>query len=346
MMMHSSCEYFSFRARTLLSQILKTLGERHLYDLIVSLGYAHTIVSKPQFLVTVTNLMGFACYMAVPEYKRFSQRGANCLLSFITDHLSRSHHLCLSNASFSTHLKDVFTGIKCCWSFSEEWEGSDLILFYSLWSLTESLRQCALEKNCPTLPVSNDKKAEIISMLMYTCRNNSNCGSRWFAALVLTYFGYYGFPSKIGERLSMILDWKEFADTKFILADGETLDVHGILLALRCPSLSPPETPDPDDAATGNILANRQPDQLQRQSMKEIRLSSHISCLALVKMMQYVYQGYLQTEKETMRTLRTLAKICKLHPLYDLLSRRVPRWGSNYPVIDITPALGSIGEKF
>ncbi|KAI4374645.1 hypothetical protein MLD38_012615 [Melastoma candidum] len=243
MMMHSSCEYFSYKARALLLQILETSGQSHINDLIVSLGYAHAGISKLHFLITVTNLMGFTCYMAVPEYRRFSRQGAECLLSLITDHLSRSDRLCLSNESLFTHLKDVFLGIQCCWSFSKEWEGSDLILFYSLWGLTECLQQCALEDNCPTLPVPHDKNAKIIGALLDTCRINSTCGSRWFAAFVLTFFGYYGFPNEVGERLSVLLDRKEFIDTKFILADGDTLDAHGILLALGCPSLLPPETP-------------------------------------------------------------------------------------------------------
>ncbi|KAI9116563.1 hypothetical protein K1719_012730 [Acacia pycnantha] len=138
-------------------------------------------------------------------------------------------------------------------------------------------------------------------------------------------------PSK---RVGTCLNEKEYADIQLFLPNGNTLSVHGVILAVRCPSLLPPEL----------LLVKEK--RIDGQSIREVRLSSHVDYEALVKLLEYVYMGYFHASEEIVKNVKTLAKRCNLQPLLQMLHRQSPKWGTSFPSFDLTSSLVSAGSSF
>ena len=256
---------------------------------------------------------------------------------------------CLSNdihverRNFTPHLHTTFQERSCCCMDKEDWEGSNVLLFYSLLGLSEILRQCdLLQDNSQqySREVTNIR-AQLVSKLHEICSGNSfSPGVRWYVLYILTYFGFYGFPNELAKRIGKSLNKEEYSDMRLVVANGVSVSVHGVILAVRCPSLLPPQL------LPSMKNSEKVTDKFVRETMREVQLSSHVDYEALVLLLEYVYLGCLHAGEETVKKLKILAKRCKLQHLLQMLYRQRPKWGTPFPSFNLTPSLGSAGSCF
>ncbi|RVW42256.1 Retrovirus-related Pol polyprotein from transposon TNT 1-94 [Vitis vinifera] len=170
------------------------------------------------------------------------------------------------------------------------------------------------------------------------CPYTSTPGLRWYAAYLLSYFGVYGFPSRLGKRIGNALGEKENADTQLILKSGESLSIHGVVLMVQCPSLlQTVELPLDKKRFDGSSVG--QYTEWKKKFKKEVHLSSHVHHLPLVKLLEFVYLGYLQAGEDLVKTLKSFVEDCKLQPLLQMLHRNRPKWGMPFPGLDLALAL-------
>ena len=54
----------------------------------------------------------------------------------------------------------------------------------------------------------------------------------------------------------------------------------------------------------------------------------------------------LKTYIEHVKKLKILAKHCSLQPLSTMLGKRRPKWGTLFPIYDLTPSLAPTGHHF
>ncbi|CAB4307463.1 unnamed protein product [Prunus armeniaca] len=316
MMIYSPCKYIASRTRTILSEILEPDGLEYLKTLVHFLNNLSfwTEFGMPDRLQIIIYLMGFACY---------SDRA---LL-----------HICITQ-----FVRGYAVGVS-----AEDWEGKDILLFYSLWGLAELIQH--------SLCIGNNQdriscemrhiEAQLVSELQDICTNSCAPGLQWYAAFILSYLGYYGFPGKHAKRIGKALNEKDDADIQLILANGECLSVHGVVLAIQCPSLLPPEVLLPGEV-TSDYSSGGGSMGACRGFHKDIRLSAHVDHQALVMLLEYIYLGYLQAGDELAKKLRTLAKRCNLQSLLQMLCRKRPKWGIAFPSVDLNVALGPSGHCF
>ncbi|KAB1215911.1 hypothetical protein CJ030_MR4G028685 [Morella rubra] len=305
-------------------------------------------IGMPNALKLVINLMGLTCYSGLPQYRRYliKSEAVKTLVALVKWCLDNDVHV--RRLSFVSHLHDTFLERSCCWVFTEDWEGKDIPLLYSLWGLAElmhdygSLRNIS-DKFAGGMAYSED---DLVSKLLEICTGTSTSGLRWYAAYVLSYLGVYGFPSKLEKRIGKALTEKEYSDTQLILANGESLSVHGVVLAIRCSSLLPCRERQLNEKTSDGSLVGDLTEQLHGELQKEIRLSTHVDHQALMKLLEYVYMGYFRAGEELVKKLKTLAKRCNLLPLFQLICRKSPKWGTPFPSSDLSLALGEAGLPF
>ncbi|CAJ1958068.1 unnamed protein product, partial [Sphenostylis stenocarpa] len=184
-------------------------------------------------------------------------------------------------------------------------------------------------------------RGQLVSKFQEICKSNSfSPGVRWYVSYILTYFRYYGFPNELAERIGKSLNKEEYSDMNLVIATGESLSVHIVILAVRCPSLLPPR-----------LLPCRKnskviTDKFVRESTREVRLSSYVDYEALVLLLEYVYLGCLHASEETARKLKILAKHCNLQPLFQMLHRQRPKWGTPFPSFNLTSSLDLAGSCY
>ncbi|KAJ9672925.1 hypothetical protein PVL29_026258 [Vitis rotundifolia] len=77
----------------------------------------------------------------------------------------------------------------------------------------------------------------------------------------------------------------------------------------------------------------------KKKFKKEVHLSSHVHHLPLVKLLEFVYLGYLQAGEDLVKTLKSFVEDCKLQPLLQMLHRNRPKWGMPFPGLDLALAL-------
>lgn len=128
---------------------------------------------------------------------------------------------------------------------------------------------------------------------------------------------------------------EDYSDMRLVLGNGQSLNVHRVVLLVGCPSLLPSEDPS-DEERTQNSIGTK----------KEVILSAQVDEQALVKMLDFIYSGYLQAGGDIIRKLKILAKHCNMQPLLQLLCKERPKWGASIPSSDLTQALGSFGHDF
>uniref|UniRef100_A0A6M2F225 At1g04390 ARM repeat domain-containing protein n=1 Tax=Populus davidiana TaxID=266767 RepID=A0A6M2F225_9ROSI len=349
MMIYSPCKYIASKARSLLSEILKPTGKEYLKHSLRVLNFTLTRdnFGIPDMLQTGINLVALTCCACFPWYRSYIVKsgGVKTLLAFIKWCLSNDVHI--GRLSFAPHLHNIFSQRLCCWVCKEDWEGNDILLLYGLWGLAELLHYGSISKNVDIFSGQVEyTEAQFVRMLQEICSDNSALGLKWNAAYILSYFGFYGFPCKLGRRIGKALDENEFADTRIILAKGESMSVHGVVLAIRCPSLLPPEELSHDEKASDGSSGRCAVDKQYGKFKKDIRLSSHVDNQALSKLLKFVYLGYLHAGDEHVKKLNILAKHCSLQPLSTMLGRRRPKWGTLFPIYDLTPALAPTGHHF
>ncbi|XP_048425761.1 BTB/POZ domain-containing protein At1g04390 isoform X4 [Pyrus x bretschneideri] len=347
MMIYSPCKYIASKTRFILSEILGLDGGEYLKTLLRFLNNLSSgnYFGVPDKLQIIVYLMGLACYSALPQYQVWGKKCVKTLLAFIRWCLTNNFHL--ERSSFAPHLHNPFHERICCWVSAEDWEGKDILLFYSLWGLAEWIQHwgCLGNNLDKTSGEMRNIEGQLVSELQDICNNSCTPGVQCYAAYVLSYFGYYGFPNKLGKKIGKALTEKDYADIQLILANGECLRVHGVVLATQCPSLLPSELLLPSEVTCeeSSVTCSM---EICKKFCKDIRLSAHVDHQALVVLLEYIYLGYLQAGQELVKKLRTLAKRCNLVSLLRMLYRKRPKWGSAHPSLDLSAALHPSGCHF
>ncbi|KAM3732168.1 hypothetical protein ACB098_11G040100 [Castanea mollissima] len=349
MMIYSPSKYIASSARVILSEILKPNGKEYLIHILCTLNYtaSQRNIGMP-VLKLVINLIGLTCYCGLPQYRRhlIKSKGIETLLVLVKCCLENDIHI--KRQSFAPHLQNSFHDRICCWVCTEEWEGGDIPLLYSLWGLAELMHNSGSIRNNLNIYAGEMTytETELVSKLQEICIHTSSPGLRWYAAYVLSYFGVYGFPSKLGKRIGKALNEKEYADMQLILTKGQSLSVHGVVFAVRCSALLPPKgLPINEKTFDGSSIKDFT-EKVHGEFQKEIRLSAHVDHDALMKLLEYVYLGYAQAGEELVKKLKTLAKRCNLRHLLQLLCRKHPKWSTPFPSSDLSLALGPAGFQF
>ncbi|KAL8461975.1 hypothetical protein ACS0TY_033167 [Phlomoides rotata] len=344
MMVYSPCKYIASLARSILCEILKLYDKDYVeYFLeILKAGLTGNKFGLPGNLQIVVSLISLACYCTLPTYRELiiKFQGMKTVVAFIMWWLNNPVRL--KRASMVPHLRDLFNERSCCIPGIEEWEGEDMILLFILWILAELLHHLTDAKIPLSDSLENFSKVQLIQALEEICRDSYSHGSRWHAARALSYFGHFGFPSKLGKRIVKLLGEKEHSDLKLVLINQEFVHVHEVILTTSCPLLLPPGKSAPEEKSANEASTKS---DLGRNATKVVHLSAHVDQQSLLKLLQYVYSGYLQADESLVKKLKIFARHCKLEPLVQMLSRRCPRWGVPLPSFDLTPALLPAGHK-
>ncbi|KAK1257117.1 BTB/POZ domain-containing protein [Acorus gramineus] len=213
-------------------------------------------------------------------------------------------------------------------------EGGDIVLYYSLQALF-----CLIS-------LSDLNRSEVQDMIKNLQELNSDSFSprlRLYSAYNLNFFGFYGYPTKLGKRMEKAISEYELADMQLLLSDGQSIDVHSIILMSRCPSLLPP----------GLLCCKGNPSTVDQNLVQKyemprhrVRLSDRIDNTALRKLLEYVYTGCFQVDEDLLSPLKILSKHCGLKLLSHMLHRKHPILSSGIPTIDFTAALEPAGLPF
>ncbi|KAL7217359.1 hypothetical protein ACSBR1_029123 [Camellia fascicularis] len=337
MMIYSPCKYIASQARLLLSEILRPNGKEYLKYLLDKLNNSINRIGLPDNLQTTINLMSLACYSGLSQYRKhvIKGQGIKTLIAIIRWCLSNDVHI--KRSSVAPHLHNTFSERTCCWIHTEDWDGEDIPLLFSLWGLAELMHHAGqVDYN----------EAQLVSELQGICSDDTSTpGPRWYAAYILSYFGFYGFPNKIGKRIGKALNEKELSDLELILTNGEPLSVHGVILTVQCPSLLPPEKLPRNERSSDGSFVRKDAEKCGRLK-KEVHLSAQVDRQALLKLLEYVYLGYLQAGAELVKKLKMFARHCNLQCLLQLLCKKNPKWGTPVPSLNLTSALGPAGQHF
>lgn len=333
MMIYSPSSYIGSRTIFFLSEILKPNGKEYLKRLLDKLSQPRNKLAMLDTLQTVIDLMSLTCYSGLCQYRDYiiGRQGINTLVALIRWCLTNNVHM--RRASVAPHLHSSVLEKNCCWDHTEDWDGDDMALLFSLWGLSE-----LMHKTHPGMFSSqvDCSETQLVSLLQGICSDTSAPGPRWYAAYILSYFGHYGFPSKMGKRIGNVLNDKEFADLVFIVTNEEPLTVHSVILKVRCPLLLPRSVDE---------FFVRQDGEKGERSRKEVCLKSDkIDRKALLKVLEFVYSGHLQAGEELVEKLRRIARHCDLQHLLQILSKKHPRWGTPFPTFDLCFALEPAGH--
>lgn len=335
MMVYSPCKFIASLARSILYEILNLDGQDYVEYL---LGILNAVLTRnkcglPGHFQAVMSLMSLACYCSLPTYHELiiKFQGMKTVVAFIMWWLDKP--IRMKRPIMVPHLCDSFSGRSCCYPATDEWEGEDTLLLFSLWILAELLHHSANTEKCHHSYNQEDfSETQLIQELQEICKDHYSHGSRWYAAYVLSYFGLFGFPSKLGTRIGKLLGEKEHPDLKLDFVNEESVYVHEIILTIRCPSLLPP------GQKSSGVKSGR-------NEIKAVHLSAQVDQPSMLKLLEYVYWGYLQASKEDLvKKLKIFARYCKLEFLKQMLCRRNPKWGVDVPSFDLSPALGPAGH--
>ncbi|KAJ9672915.1 hypothetical protein PVL29_026250 [Vitis rotundifolia] len=342
----SSCS--ASRAQSKLSKALKAEGKRYLKALMDYLCY---VSSRDEYgrpdERTFFSIVGLKFYSGLPQYRKYvlQSEGIKMLLAFIKQCLKNDSHL--GRLSFAPNLQNMFSSWTCCQTCAEDWDGRGILVLFGLWGLAELIHHSGRMRNHPDIFLGQMEYTEVqfINKLQEICSDTSIPGLRWYAAYLLSYFGVYGFPSRLGKRIGNALGEKENADTQLILKNGESVSIHGVVLMVQCPSLlQTVELPLDNESSDGSSV--RQYTESAKKFKKEVHLSSHLRHQPLVKLLEFVYLGYLQAGEDLVKSLKSFAKHCKLQPLLQMLHRNRPKWGMPFPGLDLAFALDFDGHTF
>ncbi|KAL1188818.1 BTB/POZ domain-containing protein [Cardamine amara subsp. amara] len=335
MMIYSPSKYISSRARVTLSFILEEGGEQNLNSLVNFLSFIPSSGGYilPNILQTTVCLVGLACYSSIPQYARFILRnqGLEILLSFCSWYQRNRENIGAS--SFAPYPQSIAEKRICCWACTEDWDNKDAFLLYALLALAELVNHSFSEQNHAKEPSmkSENLKDRLCTTLQEIRDGTYGSGPRWYAAHILSYLGYYGFQHKLGKRLMAAYEDEECSDMRLLFASGNSVSVNKVIIAVRCPMLLPPK----EGGHSGSTISTEN----FHRTVQEIRMSANVDTLALVKLLEFAYSGYVEVESSTLKKLKTLARHCKAKVLLQMLCRRRPKWGSSIPRIDIPLAL-------
>nr|XP_043627315.1 BTB/POZ domain-containing protein At1g04390 [Erigeron canadensis] len=330
LMIYSPSKYIATQAKSILAEMLKPNAKEDVKYLLNTLNAISSSINIVSDNLKMLNLISLACYSGIPQYRRYvlKNQGIEILLSFIQV-LSRNH-IHAGRMDSSLHYCDHNMKM-CCYECEEDWQGDETLLLFSLLGLAELVHHCGSVKD----RAFESTEAQIITDIQEVCINSRASGSRWYAAYLLSYFGFYGFPSKLGKSIGNVLSGDEYTNLTLIFANQEHVNVHDVIIRVRCPSLLPCKE-----------LQSEGKKSTYQYIRKEVRLSAQVNHQALLKLLEYVYSGQLRAGEDLLKRLRTLAKHCNLQPLLQMLGRSRPKWRTRAPSFDLTSALGPTGCHF
>ncbi|PWA98974.1 Armadillo-like helical [Artemisia annua] len=327
LMIYSPSKYIASQTKSILSGMLKPTANEDIKYLLNFLNATSSGFNNTSDKLQVVNLISLACYSGLPQYRRYvmKNQGIKILLSFLQ--VLSSNHVHAERMNLSLHYCD-HTMKTCCYECEEDWQGDETFLLFGLLGLAELIHHCSSVKG----QVFESTEAQIVTEIYKICVNSRASGPRWYGAYLLSYFGLYGFPSKLGNRIGNVLNGDEHTNLTLVLANHELVNVHGVIVRVRCPSLLPSK--ELVETYNGKSLK------------KEVRLSAHVNHEALMKLLEYVYSGHLNAGEDLLKRLKTLAKHCNLQPLVQMLCKTRPKWRTCFPSFDLTSALGPDGSHF
>ncbi|XP_071730305.1 BTB/POZ domain-containing protein At1g04390-like [Rutidosis leptorrhynchoides] len=330
LMINSPSKYIASHVKSLLSVLLKPHAKDDVKYLLNTLNATSLDVNLVSDNLQVINLISLATYSGLPQYRRYilKNQGINILLSYVqvlsrnrihADRMNASLHYCDHNMKL------------CCYECEEDWQGDESLSLYGLIGLAELVHHSGLVKG----HVFESTEGQIITDVQEICINSRASGPKWYSAYLLSYFGFYGFLSELGNRIGNVLNGEDGTNLTLILADQERVNVHGAIVKVRCPSLLPcTGVPSDEKTSSGRLVR------------KEVRLSAHVNHKVLLKLLEYVYSGQLKAGEDTMKKLKTIVRHCNLQPLLQMLCKSRPKWRVPFPSFDLTSALGPDGSHF
>uniref|UniRef100_A0A7N0RH46 BTB domain-containing protein n=1 Tax=Kalanchoe fedtschenkoi TaxID=63787 RepID=A0A7N0RH46_KALFE len=338
MLIYSPSKLISSKAKLVLSFLLKPCGLEGLTNVLTKLGIVSSSEKFAKLDATQlsVNLIHLACFLVFPQYQNCVIKGGGLKTLVLVMRWCTS-----TRPNFSPRLSNLMSGRTCCFA-SSHWEGGDFLLLLSLWVLAGLIPHCKLIDNKNDLfhVFAAGCEAQFVNELKDICCGSYSLGAKYLAAYVLSCFGTYGFPCKFGDRLVKTLyNDQKFADIDLIFANGDCLSVHGAVLTVRCQALLPPEELTFSEG-TGD--RNSQ----EKKKRKVVRMSSHVDYSIFVKLLEFVYLGYLQAGVELVKKLSIIARRCQLQHLCGMLSQKGPQWGFSVPTFEFSVALGPDGNRF
>lgn len=351
LMVFSSSKYIHLQVRHCLSDMVRPFADVHLKYVLASLQLNATgdVSLFSDSLHTVNNLMSLACYSTLPLYQKLivKSKGINILSAIIKRCLNSDIHV--SRSSVASHLCSGSDGKTCCWSHVGDWEGEDILLFYCLQALSQLIEFSNLLCNHHKITLGkivickmcgHSESENLINSLQYILSNNFGSGPRWYSAYILSFFGFYGFPSNLGRKMERALHEGIFANMELLLSNGQSLTVHEAILAARCPYLLPPKESFWREKTWGHGSSKEQECGLDEgRSRHEVRMSGRVDSGALEKILEYIYTGFILADDDLLKPLKILSKHCGLKSLSDMLHRKLPKWGTSSPSCDFFGAL-------
>ncbi|KAG9439596.1 hypothetical protein H6P81_019761 [Aristolochia fimbriata] len=344
LMIHSPCKYVASRVRNLLVESLSPYSEKHLQYLLCNLK---SVASRNDIMPSdnsqiVIILISLTCHVTLFRHQNIFTLNEVMVALVTLMRKCLSSGLQVTRSTIAPHLQNAAGMRTCCWVLSEEWAGGNLILFFSLWALFELMRTAYENSHqdvylCQVsggMELESKEDQTLLKMLQKVNSTGFSPGVRWFSACCLSFFGLYGFPCALGERMKKAFNDNELADVDLVLSNRHRVRVHMVILMVRCPSLLPPEVQTPSE----KMLVDQCDSAQQCRTRPEVRLSSHVSYDALIKLLEFVYMGC--TRDDCMgKQLKSLSKRCNMLHLSNLLDRKTPKWGTEIPSLDFNLAL-------
>uniref|UniRef100_A0ACD5UJ87 Uncharacterized protein n=2 Tax=Avena sativa TaxID=4498 RepID=A0ACD5UJ87_AVESA len=349
MMLLSPNGYILSEASFKLSEVVPCLGDGYLSILLSSLesNTMRSVTTSFDSFKIMTNLMNLACLvLSQPYHNLLNRRNPVDILSTIIKECLHNH-IHVTRSKVTSHLHFCFDGSSCCCCLSEEWEGENIVLFYGLVVLFNLLKST-------TLVCVHCKRKLDAGILCHNCKDeytegflrvlqcalcqSLSSGQKLYIAHILSLFGLYGSPSKLGGKMRSALDDNELADLEIVLSDGQSLHAHRAIISVRCPNLLP---------SVKSLLGSdgKVTDERGKPAYR-VQMSDRVDSRALKKILEYTYAGFVMVDDDNVKPVRTLAKYCHLKPLQDMLQKEQPRWNSDYPRYDLTVALGPAERSF
>ncbi|KAJ3706211.1 hypothetical protein LUZ61_009916 [Rhynchospora tenuis] len=322
LMLLSPCNYVSQTSRSILSALFEPYYDSisQLVERVFASLYSTSTGAVPTSQA-ISDLTILGCLATFPQYCTLilKRKGLNILLDVIKGRLDSD--ILVDRGKVMPHLKKLYSGKTCCSELFDDWEGADLSLFYALICLSQLIDA----SNYAIQDSTNSPFWRILS------DDHIGEGPKSYCAYILSLFGVYGFPSNFGAKIGELSDLKVLADIRFLLSAGYTLDVHGAILAARCPKLVP-----------SNIEA-------LSDKMTIVKMSERVDREALGKILGYVYTGFTELnnlDEGCLKKVKVLANNCSLESLSQMLNKEWPKWGSCGSRFNLTGALGLDGHPF
>lgn len=354
-LLFSPSHYLASAAKHGLEHALQRHGYDWLPSFVSKLSLTFSSVAASENMVTVTSLMA-ACCLSISAHCRHQllQQGVlDVLIEAVKAHslTSTRHQTVIAGTRCLCMPLDMNT---CCWDNHNIWEGSDPILFFSLWAFASLARGSDTAKAInATLKKRMSKCVKWDSMpdeevdshfLVLAGFVNTAAGLRWLASCCLACCGAYGFPS-VKNQLSKIFNDTHSANIKMIFADGGHVYAHKVIIATKCPALMP------FASSKGEAFAHKDYSLTLSGARKascpvELNLSARIHEAPMKALLEFVYKGFVLVDEELVSEVKLLAKRCHMDTFFKLLQGKIPVWGSIPDTLDFTSALGSVGCSF